>query len=156
MIVYMTSSTHKRKMRKGTHTRKRGGKKSKSSIEKEVVLKFIQMLNIIKLYHWRTGSFATHKATDEAYASLNTNVDKFVEVMLGKGPHRVTLNMKSIPLHECVKEDEFKREIEKFKSFLVELERMKGMRGMSNSDLISIRDDILADMNQLLYLLTFK
>jgi len=156
MIVYMRYSIHKRNMHKGKHTRKRGGVKSKSSIEKEVVLKFIQMLNTIKLYHWRTGSFATHKATDEAYASLNTNVDKFVEVMLGKGPHRVILNMKSIPLHECVKENEFKREIEKFKFYLIGLQDMKGMNGMSNSDLLNIRDEILGDMNQLLYLLTFK
>jgi len=152
----MAYYSQKKYSRKGKHTRKKGGSKYKASFEKEVVLRFIQMLNTIKLYHWRTSSFATHKATDEAYASLNTNVDKFVEVMLGKGPNRVTLHMKSIPLHECVKESEFKREVEKFKSFLVELESMKGIRGMSNSDLINIRDEILADMNQLLYLLTFK
>ena len=152
----MKSSTRKYYTRKGNRTRKSNSTTYKASNEKDIIVKFIQMLNTIKLYHWRTGSFATHKATDEAYETLNTHVDKFVEIMLGKGPHRVTLDMKSIPLHECVKESEFKREIEKFKSYLIGLQHMKGMHGMSNSDLLNVRDEILGDMNQLLYLLTFK
>ena len=141
---------------RGNRTKKRGGRKTGSSFEKEVVVKFLQILNTIKLYHWRTNSYATHKATDDAYDKLNANIDKFVEVLLGKGPNRVALHMKSIPLHECGNESQFKREIEKFKAYLVGLQDMKGVRGMSNADLLSVRDEILADMNQLLYLLTFK
>jgi hypothetical protein len=30
-----------------------------------IVPTFLHMLNTVKLYHWKTLSFATHKATDE-------------------------------------------------------------------------------------------
>jgi hypothetical protein len=64
--------------------------------------------------------------------------------------------MKSIPLHECANDDQFKRQIEIFKAYLVGMQDIKGLRGMSNADLLNVRDEILADMNQLMYLLTFK
>ena len=45
---------------------------------------FLQMLNTIKLYHWKISNYAEHKATDELYANRNTNIDTFVEGVLGK------------------------------------------------------------------------
>jgi len=32
-----------------------------------IVPTFLHMLNTVKLYHWKTTSFSTHKATDELY-----------------------------------------------------------------------------------------
>lgn len=52
--------------------------------QSEVVLFFMEMLTTIKLYHWKTRSYAQHKATDELHERIQGNVDKFVEVMLGK------------------------------------------------------------------------
>ena len=49
------------------------------------------MLNVVKIYHWKTFSYATHKATDELYEELNENIDKFVEVLLGKCKERANL-----------------------------------------------------------------
>jgi hypothetical protein len=43
-----------------------------------------------------------------------------------------------------------------FKGYLVGLNDNSTMKRMSNTDLYSIRDTILGDLNQLLYLLTFK
>ena len=83
MYIYYMKSRRIHTMR-GNRTKKRGGRKTGSSFEKEVVVKFLQILNTIKLYHWRTNSYATHKATDDAYDKLNANIDKFVEVLLGK------------------------------------------------------------------------
>ena len=31
------------------------------------------MLNTIKLYHWKTYSYATHKATDDLYSKIGEN-----------------------------------------------------------------------------------
>ena len=33
---------------------------------------------MIKLFHWKTHSYSTHKATDELYSKLNDDIDKFV------------------------------------------------------------------------------
>jgi hypothetical protein len=88
---------------------------------------------------------------------LHENVDSFVEVLLGKRGDRVNLaHKKSISLKDYTSHGEFKRELEKFKSYLVGLDNCVALKTMSNSDLYNIRDEMLANVNQFLYLLTFK
>jgi len=153
----------KRSSQRGRRTRSRGGKvasasSSLSAFESDIVCKFLEMLNTIKVYHWKTYSYATHKATDELYASLGANIDKFVEVLLGKAQNRIKLRTKNIPVKDMNSPQEFKREIESYKSYLVGLSNNKalGAGGMTNTDLLNIRDEILGDLNQFLYLFTFK
>ena len=125
--------------------------------EKEIAIKFIEMLMMVKLYHWRTTSYATHKATDELYTSLNGNIDKFIEVLLGKAGNRIdVIEPKSFSLIDIDSQSKLKQKIEGFKGYLVGLNNNKVIGIMSNSDLLNIRDEILGDLNQFLYLLTFK
>jgi hypothetical protein len=128
-----------------------------ASFEKEIVVKFLETLNTIKLFHWKTHSYATHKATDELYSKINDNVDTFIEVLLGKCGNRIHLeHVKHISLKDFNHVEDFKREMENFKSYLIGLNSNKGLQVMSNSDLYNIRDELLANVNQFLYLLTFK
>jgi DNA-binding ferritin-like protein len=134
-------------------------KKSASvqAFEQKIILTFLELLNTVKLFHWKTQSYATHKATDELYSSLNENVDKFVEVLLGKIGNRVNLlKTHTIPLKDFSSTEEFIAEINRMKTFLVDLDSNDAMHIMSNSDLYNIRDEILGDLNQTLYLLTFR
>jgi len=148
--------THRK--RKVGETRKNG--KSSSSIrtfKKEITIKFFEMLLMVKLFHWKTYSYATHKATDELYSKLNDDIDKFIEILLGKTGSRIDLmGHKSISLIDLNSPDQLKSKIESFKSYLVGLTNNKGLSSMTNTDLLNIRDEILGDMNQFLYLLTFK
>ena len=138
----------------GTRKNRNG---SLQKFEQEVIVKFLEVLMAIKLYHWKTHSYATHKATDELNDKLHENVDSFVEVLLGKRGDRVNLtNKKSISLRDYRYPEEFKRELEKFKSYLVGLDNCAALKSMSNSDLFNIRDEMLSNVNQFLYLLTFK
>ena len=130
---------------------------SMSSFEREVSTVFLEMLLMVKLFHWKTTSYATHKATDELYTKLNANSDSFTKMPLGKTGSRIDLMSKnSIRLVDLSSQESLKREIEGFKSYLVGLNDNKAMKKMSNTDLFNIRDTILGDMNQFLYLLTFK
>lgn len=130
---------------------------SVQKFEQEIVIKYLSLLNTVKIYHWKTQSYSTHKATDELYSRLNKDIDKFVEVLLGKIGNRVDLTkVKSVPIHDFTSLEQMKKEIVSFKSYLVNLDSNKVMRSMSNSDLYNIRDEILADLNQFLYLLTFN
>ena len=114
---------------------------------------FLQMLNTVKLYHWKTSSYAQHKATDELYSNLNTTIDTFVEIMLGKAGNRVNLTgTKSIPLLDYTDVSGFKREVDMYKDYLIDLQ-VDGHRDM---DLLNVRDEILGHLNQFTYLLTFK
>jgi DNA-binding ferritin-like protein len=126
-------------------------------LQKEITIVFLEILLMIKLYHWKTTSYATHKATDELYTKLNANIDSFIEVLLGKTGVRTNLMSKTnIKLIDLNSPETLKREIAKFKSYLVNLDNVKALKTMSNTDLFNIRDTILGDMNQFLYLLTFK
>ena len=124
-----------------------------------IVPTFLQMLNTVKLYHWKTTSFATHKATDELYGTLGEKIDEFVEVMLGKGEmggRAKLLNTPVLKLTMFSSNDAFKKQIEIYKKFLLDMSvgNGGGMNVPSNTDLLAIRDEILAALNQFLYLLT--
>jgi DNA-binding ferritin-like protein len=135
----------------------RKNRQGQTSFEKETVIKFLSLLNTVKIYHWKTYSYATHKATDELYSKLNENIDRFMEVLLGKIGNRVNLmRTKCIPINDFTSLEQMKKYVMNFKSYLVGLDTNEFMKKMSNSDLYTIRDEILADLNQFLYLLTFK
>ena len=151
----------KRKLKKGLATRKQkvvnNGNKSLSAFQKEITCVFLEILMTVKLYNWKTTSYATHKATDELYTKLNENIDSFIEVLLGKTGIRTDLmKQKTLRLIDLSSPESLKREIDGFKRYLVNLNDNKAMKQMLNSDLYNIRDTILGDLNQFLYLLTFK
>lgn len=143
--------------RAGSSKTMRTQSQSLGGFQKEITVKFLELLNMIKLYHWKTNSFATHKATDDLYATLNTNIDLFMETLFGKSQERTNLmNMKKIRLIDLNSPEQLKKEIMYYKSYLVGLDNNKAMKSMSNSDLYNIRDTILGDLNKFMYLLTFK
>lgn len=117
----------------------------------KIILLFLEMLNMIKLYHWQTSVYSTHKATDQIYSELSDNVDKYVEVMLGKGPSRPRIHSKSIPLKSFNHITPFLKEIEKYKKIFISLSYSS-----EDSDLLNIRDEILGNLNQFTYLLSLK
>jgi hypothetical protein len=50
----------------------------------DIVTHLLTIRNQVKLYHWQTGSFARHKATDDLSAALDLNIDAFVESYMGR------------------------------------------------------------------------
>ena len=65
---------HQRLRRSNNSTQRNRTKRSLSSAPKfqqEITVKFMEILMMIKLYHWKTHSYSTHKATDELYSKLN-------------------------------------------------------------------------------------
>ena len=109
--------------------------------------KMLEILMIIKIYHWKTNEYSAHKATDELYSSLNEHMDNFVEIWLGKNNKKLndTMNISITYLSNK------KKLSTKIKSFIKHLEGLE-----LDSDLLTIRDDIVGELNKFLYLLTFK
>ena len=165
--------SRKIQIRKLFRTTRRYGRPNKCS-KSSIVEYFIGMLNTVKLYHWNTRSFSQHKATDELYENLNDHVDKFVEVLLGKseatsgkseatsGKSEATFGKKEsrfknlsshIPLDNKRNLPDFKTKIYQYRDYLINMNHC--LDGQKDSDLLNIRDEILGDINQFLYLLTF-
>lgn len=152
--------TRKTKKTKNTKTHKNHTKNTvtphnlQTNAEKsKLIVHFFEILNSIKLYHWKTKVFSQHKATDELHERLTANIDKFVEVLLGKDENRVKMVEKNMKLMDSEGETDFKGKIFGFRAYLVDLDKMLDEK--KDSDLRNIRDEMLADVNQFLYLLTF-
>jgi hypothetical protein len=107
---------------------------------------------MIKLYHWKTHSYAEHKATDELHGRISDHIDKFVEVLLGKDSSRLQMMVHKMDLLNMNNTKELKEVIFKYIDFLTSLNHM--FDSNRDSDLLNIRDEILADLNQFLYLLS--
>lgn len=123
-----------------------------SNRKSDIVENFIEMLNTIKLYHWNTHSYAQHKATDELHEKLSGHVDKFVEILLGKDESRINkLNAKS-SLNNCKHTGSFKDQIYHYREYFIQMD--KCLDPNRDTDLLNIRDEILGDLNQFLYLMT--
>lgn len=156
-----SSNNNKTKTKKNkTKTTKKvsfKGENTSLRFQKEITIKFLEMLVMIKLFHWKTFEYSTHKATDELYTSLNGNVDKFIEVLLGKtGLRTDLLKVKHLKMVDLSNNEQLKEKLSHFKKYLVDLKDNKFMKTMENTDLYNIRDEILSDLNQFIYLLTLS
>ena len=151
----MESKKSRRKMRIRSRTLKKSFKKTLSNETKSrIVQTFLEMLNTVKLYHWKTHSYAQHKATDELYSKLNENIDTFVEILLGKDESRVRMVEKRSRLIDSENTNDFKSRIYEYREFLIDISKFFDEK--RDSDLLSIRDEILGHINQFLYLMTFN
>jgi len=160
-----TTMRMRMRMRKKNKSIKNKSIKNKV-VHKDIIYFFLQMINSIKLFHWKTTDYATHKATDQLYADLNLKIDQFVEVLLGKNSaihnnnnnntRSYILNITSLKLPSFKNNNDLKKEIDHYKIQLMNLTSSPQINKINNSDLLNIRDEILALLNQFLYLLTLN
>jgi hypothetical protein len=111
---------------------------------------FLNLRNEIKLYHWQTKVYARHIATDQILEKLDKNIDSFVEIYIGKyGRPRMTGKNSVLTLRN-LSEAGAKRLISSA------IKHLQGSLTKSlkeyDSDLINLRDEMIGDLNQLLYL----
>ena len=106
----------------------------------------------IKLYHWQTKSFSRHKATDETIAALDTTIDKYVEVYMGRyGRPKMNSRTNKIFVQNLSE----KSIVSFIKHCIVFLQNdlTKKLKPV-DTDLVNLRDEMLAELNQLMYLFT--
>lgn len=126
-----------------------------SEAKKSIIVEnFMEMLNTIKLYHWNTHSFSQHKATDELHEKMSGHVDKFVEILLGKKGDRIRHIKSKIPIMNNKSVHSFREQVYKYRQYLIDMDRC--FDPSTDKDLLNIRDEILGDVNQFLYLLTLE
>jgi hypothetical protein len=108
----------------------------------------------IKVYHWQTITYARHIATNDLVTKLDTNIDQFLEVYIGKyGRPKFTSKNSIIRLRNFHDVEAPKLLSEAIDWMNTELpSKLK----KSDTDLLNIRDTIVADLNQVKYLFTFK
>ena len=106
-----------------------------------------------RICHWQTKSHARHLAFGGIYDSLDDLIDKFVEVSMGKyGRFELSEDEKSIKI-ENLSELDLNGLIKDFKSVLLKLTDTLNEK---DTDLLNIKDEMLAEINKLAYLLTLE
>lgn len=108
----------------------------------------LQLLN--KVYHWNTNSYARHMATDRFNGTMQPLVDKFLEVIIGRYQLKpVVPNIQLKDKH--LTDDGIKAYFIKAKNYIQQLENIT-----SDTELLNIRDELLAEINQTLYLFELR
>lgn len=138
-------------VKKKNKTLKKQQKQSKN-VKNVMVEFFLNMLNTVKLYHWKTIVYAKHEATDELYKELNEYIDTFIETMMGKDEKRMLNGKIKLDILITSDDQEYKEKIYSYRDFLQNMEKKVNIH---DTDLLNIRDEILGKLNQFLYLLTF-
>lgn len=133
--------------------KKSSNKKTVKTIDTGKILftRFFSMAIAAKTYHYRTKSYASHKTIDMFFEQFIELSDKFLESWQGMYNRRiefVNLNMKITIITDKNWHSILTKEIQWLDKELPKLE--------ASSDLLNIRDEMVALIKQVEYLLTFK
>ncbi len=108
----------------------------------------VEYRETMKLFHFQCDTYAQHKASDSTLEKFDDLFDKFFECYQGKYGR---LNISNIDI-KIKKTSELQTKEETL--FLIDV--LKNSNFNKDYDLLNIRDEIIGDLNQYLYLLTFK
>jgi hypothetical protein len=115
---------------------------------------FLHLRDQIKLYHWQTRVYSRHIATDKILEKLEKSIDSYVEIYIGKyGRPKVSGKNASITLHNLTEAGATRLIVSSVKYLQGPLSKTLNP---SDTDLMNIRDELVGDLNQLLYLFTLK
>jgi len=106
----------------------------------------------LKLHHWQTYQFSTHKATDEILIKLDDLIDEYVETYMGNyGRPLLTRTTSEIHLKNMSE----KATVAFVKECILYLQG-KFVKGFKPTDtaLLNLRDEMIGTLQQLLYLFT--
>lgn len=111
------------------------------------------MENQMRVFHWQTMSYAEHKAFGKTYDNLTELIDNFVEVCMAKHGRPDFGGEFNIPQfdYKSINVDEY---INSMIEFLISLDGV--YQEPLDSDILNIRDEMLAETNRLKYLLTLN
>lgn len=111
---------------------------------------FLRIQNQLRIFHWQSNTYAQHKALGKTYEDFDTLVDEFVEVAMGKYGKRNNDLVFNIEMSNNINQlDTFLKETILFlKDLTQQLEE-------DDTDLVNIRDEMLAAFHRLVYLLSF-
>jgi len=120
----------------------------------DIATLFLSVRDQLKVYHWQTHSYPRHKASDNFVDILTSKMDRFIETMQGGRATRLVMsNNDAIVLdnHTDTSADILLRE---FRNWLIKV--LPKYLKEDESDLLNLRDEILAEVNKALYLFTLK
>lgn len=115
---------------------------------------FMTLRNGTKNYHWNTTAYARHKASDQFVDNMDKLIDRFVEVYIGKYGRPAGLGKDMVLNLPGTTEKTIVDFLDGATHWLTDA--LPKMIKPKDTDLLNIRDEMLAEINQTLYLFTQK
>lgn len=117
-----------------------------------IITNFLTIQNQMRVFHWQTqkkpGSFAQHEAFGEAYETLDPLIDDYIEVFQGKNGAIMGKNGFTVKLENL--SNDFEEFINEYIDYLINT-LPKSLDSNTDTDLLNIRDEMLAVLNQTKY-----
>lgn len=113
----------------------------------------LTLRNQLKVYHWQTRIYARHVATDRVLEELDKLIDSYVEVYIGKyGRPKLDAGTRILRLQTLTEAGATKMVGTALRHMQTGMVRKLDPK--TDSDLFNLRDEMIANLNQLLYLFT--
>lgn len=119
----------------------------------DIILELVKIQTQFKFLHWQTKSYAKHNAYGQFYDNLTDLIDKYAEVCMGKHGRpdfdgEFTLSFMDIKVFSI------QSFLDEATNFIVGMgEKLDSKK---DTDLLNIKDEILAEVNKLKYLVTLS
>lgn len=118
----------------------------------KIVEHLLTHINQIRMYHWKTKLFSRHKATDKYLKIIDTIIDTIIEALQGSRESRIsdsfTVKFKSVT------DTNAPNYLKEHKNWLVS--DFPNLLKKDESDILNLRDELLAAINRLSYLFSLK
>lgn len=118
----------------------------------KIILFFFELQMNLKMYHWTTESYSNHKATDKLLDKLSDLIDSFIEKYMGAYSRPVMKSGSNVLIQNMTK-TKYVKLLKTAQEYLRgDLEKVIS----KNSELLNIRDEVLAELDQALYFSTLN
>lgn len=106
----------------------------------------------VKFWHWQTKMYAKHKTFCELFDFLSKQIDEFTEISMGKFGRPVVDGVSYTFVN--FNDNEVNKQIDNCIEMCINLNNI--LDSQKDSDLLNLRDETIAMMNKVKYLLTLK
>lgn len=111
---------------------------------------FLGFVMQIHVFHWLTTSYSQHKSLGDLYDGIHDLTDSFMEAYMGKYGRNMPTSSGSVITYNTANVNET---ITSFESFLLNL---SSELDPTDTDLLNIRDEMLALVHSTQYFLTLN
>ena len=120
-------------------------------MNQKIIQNLLTIVNQLKYYHWGTDSYSKHKALGDAYDTLNDLMDEFVEILLGKYGKELSPISINVRTESELDANSALDEIADYLS-----NELPNLLNENDTELLNLRDEMLAIINKTKYLFTLN
>ena len=139
---------------KKNNNKKNVTKKNIKNYKANIRNNFKEMINLVKTYNWKTKSHSKKQINDELYNKLDIHTEQFIEELVANNEDKLMKKFeKEIKNLKNKHEIKLKDKIYEFRNILKNIVSPSSRK--KNTNLLLLRDILLLDINEFLYLIIF-